>query len=170
MRRELLMLINDEASMNDKTEDDGDFIIWALLNQAKDTLFKVRGNELNQYGISATESQVLFTIQDLGGRTTPAAISRRVYREHNTVTALLSRMEKKGLVMKVKDSERKNIWRVDMTEKGKDVYRQSAKMESIHTAISILSDKEVKQLGTYLRKIRDNALKQLTKESVISFP
>ena len=156
--------------MSDAIESDMDFVIWALLNQAKDTLFKVRGNELNQYGISATESQVLFTIHDLGGRTTPAAISRRVYREHNTVTALLGRMEKKGLISKVRDKERKNIWRIDMTEKGKDIFRQSAKMESIHTVISTLSDKELKQLETYLREIRDYALKQLTKESVISFP
>lgn len=156
--------------MRDTRKSDRDFIIWALLNQAKDTLFKVRGNELNQYGISATESQVLFTINDLGGRTTPAAISRRVYREHNTVTALLGRMEKKGLISKVRDQERKNIWRIDMTEKGKGVLRQSAKMESIHMVISILSDDELKQLETYLRKIRDNALKQLTKEEVISFP
>lgn len=156
--------------MRDTRKSDRDFIIWALLNQAKDTLFKVRGNELNQYGISATESQVLFTINDLGGRITPAAISRRVYREHNTVTALLDRMEKKGLISKVRDQERKNIWRIDMTEKGKGVLRQSAKMESIHMVISILSDDELKQLETYLRKIRDNALKQLTKEEVISFP
>jgi len=156
--------------MRDTRKSDRDFIIWALLNQAKDTLFKVRGNELNQYGISATESQVLFTINDLGGRTTPAAISRRVYREHNTVTALLGRMEKKGLISKVRDQERKNIWRIDMTEKGKGVLRQSTKMESIHMVISILSDDELKQLETYLRKIRDNALKQLTKEEVISFP
>jgi len=161
---------NREVSMRDTRKSDRDFIIWALLNQAKDTLFKVRGNELNQYGISATESQVLFTINDLGGRTTPAAISRRVYREHNTVTALLGRMEKKGLISKVRDQERKNIWRIDMTEKGKGVLRQSAKMESIHMVISILSDDELKQLETYLRKIRDNALKQLTKEEVISFP
>ncbi len=161
---------NREVNMRDTRKSDGDFIIWALLNQAKDTLFKVRGNELNQYGISATESQVLFTINDLGGRTTPAAISRRVYREHNTVTALLGRMEKKGLISKVRDQERKNIWRIDMTEKGKGVLRQSAKMESIHMVISILSDDELKQLETYLRKIRDNALKQLTKEEVISFP
>jgi DNA-binding MarR family transcriptional regulator len=140
------------------------------LNQTKDTLFKVRGNELNRYGISATESQVLFTINDLGGKTTPAAISRRVYREHNTVTALLGRMEKKGLISKVRDQERKNIWRVDMTEKGKDVFRQSIKMESIQRVISIFSYIVHKRLETYLRKIRDNALKQLTKEEVISFP
>ena len=156
--------------MRDTRKSDEDFIIWALLNQAKDTLFKVRGNELNQYGISATESQVLFTINDLSGKTTPAAISRRVYREHNTVTALLGRMEKKGLISKTRDKERKNIWRIDMTEKGKDVFRQSVKMESIHRVTSILSDRELKRLETYLRKIRDNALKQLTKEEVISFP
>lgn len=156
--------------MKDPRKSDEDFIIWALLNQAKDTLFKVRGNELNQYGISATESQVLFTINDIGGKVTPAAISRRVYREHNTVTALLGRMEKKGLIKKERDQERKNIWRIEMTEKGKEIFRRSAKMESIHAVISILSAREVKNMETYLRRIRDNALKQLTKESVISFP
>lgn len=156
--------------MSDVLKTDRDYIVWALLNQARDTLRRVRDNELNQYGISATESQVLFTIRDIGDVVTPAAISRRVYREHNTVTALLSRMEKKGLIKKVRDKERKNRWIVSMTEKGKETYRQSTKMKSIHEVISILSDKEQEQLETYLRKIRGHALKQLTKESVISFP
>jgi MarR family transcriptional regulator for hemolysin len=156
--------------MNNKVKKDIDYTIWVLLNQARDTVLKVRGNELNQYGLSVVEGHTLFTIQDLGGKATPAQISRRIYREHNTLTALLSRMEKKGLITKTRDANRKNMWRVDLTEKGKNIYLQSIKRESIHTVMSTLSEKELLQLETYLRKIRDYALKQLTKEPVISFP
>jgi DNA-binding MarR family transcriptional regulator len=79
-------------------------------------------------------------------------------------------MEKKGLITKVKDSDRKNMWRVALTEKGQNAYRQSVKRESIHAAMSSLSEKERLQLGSYLEKLRDCALTQLVRDMKPPFP
>ena len=79
-------------------------------------------------------------------------------------------MEKKGLITKVKDVDRKNIWKVSLTEKGGKAYRQSLKRESIHAVMSSLKENERQQLETYLRKIRDQALKLSVSEPTLPFP
>ena len=156
--------------MNAPLSTGQDYNLWVLLHQAKDAVFKAREKELSQYGISAMEAAALFIIQAIGDKATPAEISRWIFREHHTVTALLSRMEKKGLITKVKDLDRKNLWRVSLTEKGQDAYRQSLNRESIHAAMSPLSENERQQLGSYLRKVRDQALKPSVSEPTLPFP
>jgi len=116
------------------------------------------------------EAVALFIIQAIGDRATPAEISQWVSREHHTVTSLLSRMEKKGLITKAKDLNRKNVWRVSLTEKEQNAYRQSVKRESIHEAMSPLSENESQRLESYLKKVQDKALKYLVSEPTLPFP
>ena len=156
--------------MNEPLSTDKDYNLWVLLNQAKDAVFKNREKELIQYGITAREAAALFIIQSIGKKTTPAEIARWIFREHHTVTALLSRMERKGLVTKVKDSKRKSVWLVNLTGKGQNAYRQSLKRESIHMAMSPLSDNERQRLESSLRKVRDQALKHSVSEPTLPFP
>ena len=156
--------------MNAALSTDQDYNLWVLLHQAKDAVFKARQKELSQYGISAMEAAALFIIQAIGDKATPAEISRWIFREHHTVTALLTRMEKKGLIAKCKDSDRKNLWRIGLTEKGQNAYRQSVKRESIHTAMSPLSENERERLESYLKKVRDQALKHSVSEPTLPFP
>lgn len=156
--------------MNTLLTTDRDYNLWVLLHQAKDAVFKARQKELSQYGISAMEAAALFIIQAIGNKPTPAEISRWIFREHHTVTALLSRMEKKGLITKVKDPDRKNTWRVGLTEKGQNAYRQSVKRESIHAAMSSLSQNERRQFESYLKKVRGQAFKYSLSEPALPFP
>ena len=156
--------------MNTLSTTDRDYNLWVLLHQAKDAVFKARQKELSQYGISAMEAAALFIIQAIGNKPTPAEISRWIFREHHTVTALLSRMEKKGLITKVKDPDRKNTWRVGLTEKGQNAYRQSVKRESIHAAMSSLSQNERRQFESYLKKVREQAFKYSLSEPALPFP
>jgi len=151
---------------------DQDFSLWVFLHQTRDAVFKAREKELSQYEITTMEAGVLFIIQAIGDKATPAEISRWIFREHHTVTALLSRMEKKGLIMKAKanDLGMKKMWTVSLTEKGENAYRQSVKRESIHTAMSPLSENDRQQLESYLKKVRDQALKHSVSAPTLPFP
>lgn len=60
-----------------------------------------------QYGITPEQAGVLFCIKVIGKEATPAKISRYTIREPYTVSAMLNRMERKGLIKKVKDLDRK---------------------------------------------------------------
>lgn len=139
------------------TDQDDD--LWALLIQTRDAMFKARQKELDQYKISAAASIALSVIQSIGSRATPAEISRRLSREPHSTSGLLNRMEKKGLIKKVKDLDRKNMIRVVITDKGYEAYYQSMRQESIHMIISSLSEEECQQLRSLLRTVRNEALK-----------
>ena len=124
-------------------------------------VFKATQKELRQYGVSPEEAAVLSVVHFLGNRVTPAEISRWLLREPHTVSGILNRMEKKRLVRKTKDSERKNRVRVTLTEKGQQAYYQSTKIDSIRKIMSSLSEEECQQLSSCLKTLRARALKEL---------
>ena len=68
-------------------------------------------------------------------------------------------MEKAGLVRKTKDLDKKNLVRVELTDKGYEAYYQSMGGESIPKKVSSLYDEYCEQLRSSLKKLRDEALK-----------
>ena len=156
--------VKHEVTMKDLPSADEDYSLWALLGQAADATLRARQRELDRYGISAAQVAALFVIQAIGEKATPAEITRWLLRESHTVTELLSRMEREGLVTKTKDLERKNMVRVSITEKGRQAYQQSTKRKSIHKVMSSLSEEERQQLRSYLERLRNKALGELTAE------
>jgi len=156
--------------MKDFPDMDEDFKLWGLLGQTADVMLRARQKELYRYGVSAIEAGTLWVIQVIGEKATPAQITRWLLREPHTVTELLNRMVKKGLVTKTKDLERRNLIRVSITEKGRQAYEQSTKRKSIHKMISSLSEEERQRLMASLKKLRNRALKELRVEHKPLFP
>ena len=149
--------------MEDSSARELDYL-WVMLHQARDAIFKIREKELQKYGISATKASVLFNVVAIGHEATPARISRHLLRESHSVSSILDRMEKQGLVSKAKDLDRKNKVRVFLTDKGWQVYQTTAKRKSIRRIMSCLSDEERQQLASSLKKLRTKALKELGME------
>jgi len=147
--------------MKNASDSDQDHTLWMLLRQACDAALRARDRELGQYGISVEEAAVLFVVHATGETATPSEISRWVFREPHSTSALLIRMEKDGLVRKLSDLERKNLLRVVMTEKGREAYQNSTARGSIHRMMSLLSPDERQQLQSILERIRNEALKEL---------
>lgn len=154
----------------DQDYRDGEFRLWVLLRQVAHTTLVARDRELNQYGITTIQAAVLHTIQLIGNKATPAEIARRILRERHSVSGLLIRMEKDGLVRKVKDLDRKNLIRVAITEKGQQAYDQSTKRKSIHKIMSSLSEEERQQQRSCLEKLGNKALRELLVNRKPPFP
>ena len=140
---------------------DEDYEIWVLLAQTRHLLSRVRQQELRKYKLSPRQSFVLFITPFLGKNATQAEISRWLVREPNTTSVVLERMERQGLINRVKDLDRKNMIRVELTEKGHKAREQSSRRESIHKIMEVLSQEERQQLKSCLRKLEDNLLKDL---------
>jgi DNA-binding MarR family transcriptional regulator len=145
--------------MNSRLSTDQDYNLWVLMRQTRDAMTKAREKELEKYGISSIQAAVLFTVQAIGPEATPAEISRRLVREPHSVSGLLSRMEKQGLVKRVKDLPKRNMVRVVMTEKGEAAYDLSTKRITMHEIIAVLSEEEKRRLWDDLEKMRDRAMK-----------
>lgn len=151
---------------------DQDYTLSWLLMYVRHALDKARSKELRSLGLRITPEQaaVLFVVKATGPKVTPAEISRWLLREPHTVSSLLDRMEKAGLLRKVRDLERKNMVRVVLTRKGQQVYLKSSKREVYHRVMSSLSKKERQQLGSYLIILLDKVMREFESGYQIPFP
>lgn len=137
--------------------------LWWSLLRVRQIMYKARTRELAKYHISPAEAAVLFLIEAIGDKTTPAEISRRLFLEPHSVSGITSRMEKEGLIKKINDLERKNLVRVVMTEKGRNALNNARERESIDNIMSSLSKKEREQMRVLVGKLWDKALEELRK-------
>jgi DNA-binding MarR family transcriptional regulator len=144
--------------------------IYVLLHQVRYLVVKAREKELSRTGISNVQRSVLFNVQAIGDKATPAELSRWLFREPHSMSELLSRMEKAGLVKKVRDLERKNLVRIELTEKGHKAYKASSHHRSIDNVLSCLSAEELRQFGEYLSRLRERAMNELGIDYEIFYP
>ncbi len=151
----------DNAELTDQEHK-----LWILLHQARDAVLKVRDNELNKHGLTAVEFGALHIIKTIGGEATPAMVSKHMLRQHHSVTALLKRMENKGLVTRTKSRTRKNTWIINLTEKGQEAFKQSFIIDSVNSVMSVLTEDEKIHLEEYLTKLRDSAIRYAASSQV----
>lgn len=147
-----------------KFVEDKDYALWAMVQLTRQLMSAARGAELSAYGISNIEASVLFVVQAIDRshrRATPAEISRWLFRKPNSVTELLNRMIRKGLVQKVDDAKRKNTKAIVLTAKGQEIYDQSSGRVAIHHIMSCLSPQERRQLWSLLEKLQNQSLSEL---------
>jgi len=144
--------------------------LWQILARTDHVVAKLRQKELRQYGITMNDAIVLFTAIRLKRLATPANISRQLFWEPHTVSEQLKAMEKKGLIKKVRDLERHNLIRVDVTEKGLEAYRESSRRKSTRKVMSSLSKDEQIEMWALLAKIRQGAMRELGIDDFEPFP
>ena len=150
----------DESAKFYSAEDE-DQDLWFLLTHTRYAIFRAREKELQRYGVSPEQVSLLFVVQALGNKATPAALSRHILRQPHTVSALVDRMARRGLVKKVKDLDRKNLVRVVITEKGQKTYELSTKRGPIHRIMGSLDAKEKKEFRVYLERLLSKARKEI---------
>jgi DNA-binding MarR family transcriptional regulator len=132
---------------------DNDFKVWVLILQASDVIYRLRNKELRRYGITTSQAAVLYLISVLGERATPARLARYQQRKPNTMSNLLIRMERMGLVKRAHGSERKNLVQVTITERGRSALSNAVRRDSIREVISGLGKDEIDQLVPLLEKL-----------------
>lgn len=140
--------------------NDADFILWTLIRQTEWLIFRVREAELAPYGLTPEQAAVCLFSCLADGHPTPSELAKWLVREPHTVSGILDRMQKKGLLRKVSDVNRKNMIRVVLTEKGRWAFEQATKRETIHQIFSCLDDEEHEQLKSILIKLRDSVIDQ----------
>jgi len=138
-----------------------DYYLWVLFSQTRDAISKARERELLSQHISERHAQLLFIIKLIGRNATPAKIARWLLREPHSISEIIDRMEKQGLLKKVKDLDRKNQVRIEITKKGIDQYKRSFIPKNIPDTLSVLSDDERKQFISSLLKLRNKAIEHV---------
>ena len=146
------------------------WFLWILLSHTRDTLLRVLMKNLRSFNVHPMETAVLVIAHEAGPPPpTPADISRWMFRESQTISALLVRMERRGLIKKIKDEKRKNGIRVVPTSRGTEIYKKIVGREGITDVLSILTDEGYQQLIKNLQMLRQEGLKQLNMKDVYFF-
>jgi DNA-binding MarR family transcriptional regulator len=156
-----------QENMAPKPVIDEYYRLWLLLSQTRSAIFKVRHKKVGQY-LHPNQAAALVSIWALEGQVTPAALSRRLFLEPHSVSELIIRMQKKGLVTKKKDKKRGNVVRISITKKGREVCEQVMGQSLIHQIMSSLSDEQLERLRASLLILYAKALEELGIEGELS--
>ncbi len=140
-----------------------EYELWTLLTQVSDGMLRARDNELRRFGTSGVQVAIMYALKNLGQSATQSEIANWVFRRPNTVAAALDRMERQGLIRQLRNVEGKKQVRVEMTEKGKEMYRQQrGQRRAIPTILGSLTPEERELLRTFLKKLRASTLTELS--------
>jgi DNA-binding MarR family transcriptional regulator len=126
---------------NIHTNLDNSHDIWVLLDRTHFAVTRSRLLELAQFNLTKEQAQVLYVLRYFGGSATMTQIASFTLRQHHSVSTLVIRMEKTGLVM---------------TKKGKDIYERVTR-ESIEMVFSSLSPADKRKLALYLNQLQKRA-------------
>ena len=144
--------------------------LWQILIRTFHVMRRARQKELNKYGITTRTSAVLGVVIRLGEKATLTNIARQLVLEDHSMSEQLARMEKTGLVTKVKGRSGTKQILVELTEKGREAYEQSMERKSIRKIMSVLSQEEKRAMYSMAARIREASLQELGKEVSDIYP
>ena len=144
---------------------------WALLRQTWSLMEKLAETRLAKVKLTPEKVAVLWACTDSEGPLIPAEIARMVSRESQSVTGLLNRMEREGLVKRIPKRKGRPFTEIKLTQKGEDACKVGVDVlkSVISDVMSSIGDKELQQLQNPLRTIRQKVIDDLHLE-LTAFP
>jgi len=134
--------------------------LYVHIHMTQKALLSARHSEIKGLGITIMELALLTIVSGLGGAATPAEISQLIMRRRSTVSGLLNRMERNGLIKRSEYKNNKKLRKVTLTVKGQKVLDQTEEMDIINDIIGSISDDDFRRLWALLEKLQELALKQ----------
>lgn len=121
--------------------------------------------ELGQYGATLIRFNVMSTLFSNGGEMTPSEIAGSVFREKNSVTAVLNTLERQGLIRREPSADDRRSVRVVITDEG---WREANHLNPIaqelsREILSCLEKEKTADLINTMRKLRESLLPKIAR-------
>jgi len=142
---------------------------WVLLRQNYNLVFKCQDRVFSEYGLTTEQHLVLMTIKRISGPVRITDIARWLDRSVNSVSMIIDRMVKAGLVRRTRDRKDRRTVFVTMTSKAEEAYipATAAGWRLIQEILSPLSDEDKRNLIRLLETIRDKTYDYLEPGGVV---
>ena len=140
----------------EKQNEYDDLSLWVMFQRLHYTMGYMRERALQREGVSIEQAFVLATIvneNQKGLTVTAAQISKRLLRAASSTAELVDRMVKKGLVSKKRDSLKKNIVNIEITDLGRELYTRTRNVDYFADIFSELSPAERETQQGYLARL-----------------
>jgi len=135
-------------------KNDPEINLLIILDQAHSIVSSAVELELKHLRLSQPQVRILNMLSRENRPVTIDELVNWTLKEFNSVSTLINRMEKNGLVKKYKKKgELKNY--ITLTEKGDILYNKKVTERSIHLIFGKLTVEEKNQLYDILKKVRD---------------
>ena len=129
--------------------------LWLLFRRVGDKLATCQDLVYGKYGLTSEQFGLLAAIKSRGPLR-PSDLAKLLERTPNSMSMLIDRMVKAGLVRRTRDRKDRRVVTVSMTEKGRTAVEPAIPVgwELIHELLSSLSDDEQRDLADMLEKVK----------------
>jgi len=129
--------------------------LWLLVRRVGDTIALCQDSLFSKYGLTTEQWGVLMAIK-ARGPLRPSDLAVLLERTPNSMSMLIDRMFKAGLVRRTRDRKDRRVVTVSFTEKGQTAVEPAitAGWEFIHEIASTLSDDEQRDLASMLERVK----------------
>lgn len=136
---------------------------WILLRQVCSLLLKCQDKVYGEYSLTTEQHTLLMAVRNIGGPVRITDISRWLDRTPNSVSMLVDRMVKAGLVRRVRDRKDRRTVFVSMTPKAEKAYAPAtvAGWALIQEILSPLPNEDKRTLTRLLEVLRDKTYDHL---------
>jgi len=142
---------------------------WVLLRQTYNLILKCEDKVFSEYGLTTEQHAVLMAVKHISGPVRITDIARWLDRSVNSVSMIIDRMVKAGLVRRVRDRKDRRTVFVTITSKVEKTYvlATAAGWGLIQEILSPLSDEDRLTLITLLETLRDKTYDYLDSGEVV---
>ncbi|NOX64130.1 MAG: MarR family transcriptional regulator [Chloroflexi bacterium] len=100
--------------------------------------------QLSELGLTVPQYFVLSTLLDLGGRSSMGELSRKTHQVSATMTGIVDRLVRDGLVERVRGEQDRRLVIVEITPAGRELVEKAGKLawESMGGVLETLSPRE----------------------------
>ena len=149
---------NNEENMNmdvNVEQENTVLRLWLLLRRVGDTVVRCQDSVFSRYGLTSEQLHVLASVKSRGPLR-PSDLASILERTPNSMSMLIDRMVKAGLIRRTRDRKDRRVVTVTMTEKGRTAFDPAvpAGWEFIHEVLSTLSDDEQRDLVNMLERVK----------------
>ncbi|AXE39947.1 MarR family winged helix-turn-helix transcriptional regulator [Acidipropionibacterium virtanenii] len=128
-------------------------VCFAMYSAAQATVQYYR-DVLAPFGITYQQFLVLVELT-LAGRQSPSHLAAALHLDCSSVSGLLNRMEKAGLVERIRDDEDRRAVSVAATDRSREIFSRLGFLGGCVPAAMNLEPGEMRALVTALHKVRD---------------
>jgi len=144
--------------------------LWLLLHRVHDALALCEDSTFRKYGLTMEQFGVLSTVKGSAGSLRPTDLAQWLERSPNSVSMLVDRMVKAGLVKRTRDRKDRRVVFVSATSKGENALEPAgpAGWELVQKILSPLSYKDQHALADMLETVKCEALGYLNPEADVA--
>lgn len=138
--------------------------LFALLYETSDLLFKCGDSVFAEFGLSQQQYLVLLAIEISSDPYVKIIdVAQRLKRNSNSISMIIDRMERSGLVERIRDMPDRRSVNLLLTDKGKEKLYQASKVgwRLTERLLYNLSDEELEKFVYLVEKLRENTLEEL---------